>query len=40
VQLPVADLGVALTKSAEPVSLPLLFHRVLGCAHCYLPGFY
>src|SRR5438270_10945925 len=36
VQLHVADLGVALTKSLEPVSL--LFRRVLGCAHRYLPG--
>ena len=34
----VADLSVALAKSAEPVSLPLLFHRLVGCAHCYLPG--
>ena len=40
VQLHVADLGVAFTKPAEPVSLPRLFRRVLGCAHCYLPGLY
>src|SRR6185437_6973871 len=38
VQLHVAGLGVAFTKPAEPVSLPRLFRRVLGCAHCYLPG--
>src|SRR5215510_4500281 len=41
----VADLGIALTNSAEPVSLPLLFRHparaaggVLGCAHCPSQG--